>query len=247
MARRTVRRRTVDARAPATALDSRQPDAGEIHDGNNPYCRRSGGRVLSLTSVDSVLDPAPASGNFAALRFGIAGPMLVMSRGFTDDRGVFTETYSHRDFAALGIADEFVQDNECRSIREGTVRGLHFQLPPRAQAKLVRVLRGAILDVVVDLRRSSGSHGRHLAVGLDAAEGHQLYIPPGFAHGFCTLEPGTTVAYKVSAPYTPELDRCLAWDDPDLALPWPLGRADAVLSERDRRAPRLRDLPACFD
>ena len=112
-----------------------------------------------------------------------------------------------------------MQDNESRSERAGTVRGMHFQAPPRAQAKLVRVLSGAILDMVVDLRRSSPSYGRHLAIGLDAAERHQLYIPAGFAHGFCTLEPGTIVAYKASAPYSPELERCLAWDDPDLALP----------------------------
>ena len=203
--------------------------------------------VLSLTLTEPALDPAPASGNFAALRLGIAGPMLVMARGFADARGEFTETYSHRDFVALGIPDAFVQDNQCRSTAAGTVRGLHFQAPPRAQAKLVRVLSGSILDIAVDLRRSSPSFGRHLAIGLDAAEGHQLYIPPGFAHGFCTLEPATVVAYKVSAPYTPELDRCLAWDDPDLALPWPCGPAEAVLSERDRRAPRLRDLTPCFD
>jgi dTDP-4-dehydrorhamnose 3,5-epimerase len=203
--------------------------------------------VLTLEPVGPALDPAPASGNFAALRFGIAGPMLVMARSFADRRGVFTETYSERDFAALGIPDRFVQDNQSRSERAGTVRGLHFQAPPRAQAKLVRVLSGSVLDVVVDLRRSSSSYGRHLAVGLDAAEGHQLYIPQGFAHGFCSLEPGTTVAYKVSAPFAPELDRCLAWDDPELALPWPFGQAEAVLSDRDRRAPRLRDLPAFFD
>jgi dTDP-4-dehydrorhamnose 3,5-epimerase len=203
--------------------------------------------VLSFTPIHPALDPAPASGNFAALRLGIAGPMLVMARDFADHRGVFTETYSRRDFVALGIPDDFVQDNQCRSTAAGTVRGLHFQAPPRAQAKLVRVLSGAILDIVVDLRRSSPSYGRHLAIGLDAAEGHQLYVPPGFAHGFCTLEPGTAVAYKVSAPFTPELDRGLAWDDPDLALPWPFGPAEAVLSDRDRRAPKLRDLPACFD
>jgi dTDP-4-dehydrorhamnose 3,5-epimerase len=203
--------------------------------------------VLSLRPIEPVLDPAPASGNFAALRFGIAGPMLVMARSFADARGSFAETYSRRDFVALGIPDGFVQDNQSRSERAGTVRGLHFQAPPRAQAKLVRVLSGSILDIVVDLRRSSPSRGHHLAVTLDAVEGHQLYIPPGFAHGFCTLEPGTTVAYKASAPYTPELDRCLAWDDPDLALPWPFDGPEAVLSDRDRRAPRLRDLPHCFD
>lgn len=203
--------------------------------------------MLSLTPVAPVLDPAPASGNFAALRFGIAGPMLIMARSFADARGVFTETYSQRDFAALGIPDRFVQDNQSRSERAGTVRGLHFQAPPRAQAKLVQVLSGSVLDIVVDLRRSSESFGRYLAIGLDGAQGHQLYVPPGFAHGFCTLEPGTAVAYKVSAPYTPELDRCVAWDDPDLALPWPFGPAEATLSDRDRQAPRWRDLPACFE
>lgn len=203
--------------------------------------------VLSPASVEPAPDPAPASGNFAALRFGIAGPMLIMARNFKDARGVFCETYHQRDFAALGIVDTFMQDNQCRSVAAGTVRGLHFQAPPRAQAKLVRVLHGAILDVAVDLRRSSPSYGHHVAVDLNAEEGHQLYIPPGFAHGFCTLEPGAVVAYKVSAPYTPELDRCVAWDDSDLALPWPFDAAAVVLSDRDRRAPRLRDLPACFD
>ncbi len=133
-----------------------------------------------------------------------------MAHSFADARGVSTETCSRRGFVALGTADSFVQDNQSRSERPGTARGLHFQTPPRAQAKLVRVLSGAILDIVVDVRRSSGSQGRHLAVGLDAVEGHQLYIPPGFAHGCCTLEPRTTVAYKVSAPFTLELDRCVA-------------------------------------
>lgn len=203
--------------------------------------------MLSLKPVDPVFDPAPASGNFAALRFGIPGPMLVMACDFADARGVFTETYSERDFAALGIPECFVQDNQSRSAAPGTVRGMHFQAPPRAQAKLVRVLAGSILDVVVDLRRSSQSYGRHLAVGLDARDGHQLYVPVGFAHGFCTLEPDTVVAYKVSESFAPELDRSLAWDDPDLGLPWPFAPAVAVLSDKDRRAPRLRDLPVFFE
>jgi dTDP-4-dehydrorhamnose 3,5-epimerase len=203
--------------------------------------------LLSLKPVDAELDPAPAFGNFAALRFGIPGPMLIMARGFAEARGSFAETYSDRDFAALGIPERFVQDNQSHYASAGTLRGLRFQAPPRAQAKLVRVLSGSVLDIVVDLRRSSESYGRHLAVGLDAEEGHQLYIPPGFAHGFCTLEPDTVVACKVSAPFTPQLDRRLAWDDPDLALPWLFGPVKAVPSDKDRRAPKLRDLPACFD
>ena len=128
---------------------------------------------------------------------------------------------------------------ELQAVTDQVMAGL---VPP-----LVEGLGGAVLDVAVDLRRSSPAYGRHLAVGLDAAEGHQLYVPPGFAHGFCTLEPDTEVAYKTTEAYAPELERCVAWDDPDLALPWPFGPAEAVLSERDRRAPRFRDLPACFE
>jgi len=203
--------------------------------------------VLSLSPSVADHDSAPTSGNFSALCFGIAGPILVTARSFADGRGVFAETYSERDFAALGVPERFVQDNQSRSTAAGTVRGLHFQAPPRAQAKLVRVLHGSVLDIALDLRRSSGTYGRHLAVRLDSDEGHQLYIPSGFAHGFCTLETDTVVAYKVSAPYAPELDRCVAWDDPDLGLPWPFDPEQAVLSERDRRASKLRDLPPCFD
>jgi dTDP-4-dehydrorhamnose 3,5-epimerase len=196
-----------------------------------------------------VLTDAPplASGNFLALGLGMPGPVLVEARRFGDHRGFFLETYSARDFAALGILDGFVQDNHSLSARPGTVRGLHFQLPPRAQAKLVRVLRGSILDVAVDLRRSSPGFGRHVAVELSAANARQLYIPAGFAHGFCTLEPDTEVAYKVSEVYAPDLDRSLAWDDPDLALPWPFEAEAVQLSDKDRRAPRFRDLPDCFD
>jgi len=192
-------------------------------------------------------EPRLESGNFRAVPLGLPGPLLISARRFGDERGFFTETYSVRDFAALGIAETFVQDNQSLSAAVGTIRGLHFQSPPQAQAKLVRVLRGAILDIAVDLRRSSPSYGRHVAVELSAANGLQLYIPEGFAHGFCTLEPDTEVAYKVSAPYSPAHDRSLAWDDPDLALPWPFGAANVTLSEKDRGAPRLRDLPPCFD
>jgi dTDP-4-dehydrorhamnose 3,5-epimerase len=188
-----------------------------------------------------------SAGNFTVTRFPIAGPVLIASRRFGDHRGFFLETYSLRDFAALGIGDAFVQDNHSLSAAAGTVRGMHFQLPPRAQAKLVRVLRGAILDIVVDIRRTSPTYGQHVAVELSAENALQLYVPVGFAHGFCTLQPDTEVAYKVTDTYAPDCDRGIAWDDPDLALPWPFEAAAVQLSDKDRQAPRLRDLPAAFE
>jgi dTDP-4-dehydrorhamnose 3,5-epimerase len=192
-------------------------------------------------------DYAASSGNFAAHRLSIEGPLLIKSRRFADDRGFFVETYNARDLAALGLAGHFVQDNHSLSLHAGTIRGLHFQLHPYAQGKLVRVVRGAILDIAVDIRRSSLAYRRNVAVELSATTGDQLYVPVGFAHGFCTLAPNTEVIYKVTAPYAPELDRGIAWDDPDLALPWPVGRTEAVLSPKDRAAPRLRDIPPSFE
>jgi len=201
-------------------------------------------------------DAAPAgeartSGNVTARGFAVEGPLLLTVRRFGDARGHFMETYSARDFAAVGVAETFVQDNQSRSAAAGTLRGMHFQLPPRAQAKLVRVLRGAVLDVAVDIRRGSPGYGRHAAARLTAEGGEQLYVPAGFAHGFITLGPDTEVAYKVSEVYDAALDRGLAWDDPDLALPWPdlaaLGLPNGpVLSDKDGRQPRLRDLPDAF-
>jgi dTDP-4-dehydrorhamnose 3,5-epimerase len=188
-----------------------------------------------------------SAGHFTATCFAVAGPVLITPRRFGDHRGFFLETYSAPDFAVLGIGDVFVQDNHSLSAAVGTVRGMHFQVPPRAQAKLVRVLRGAILDIVVDIRRASPTFGRHVAVELSAENALQLYVPVGFAHGFCTLQPDTEVAYKVTDTYAPDCDRGIAWDDPDLALPWPFGGRDVQLSDKDRRAPRLRDLPAAFE
>ena len=187
------------------------------------------------------------AGNFTATRFGIDGPVLVSARRFGDHRGFVLETYSLRDFTALGIPDAFVQDNHSLSAVPGTIRGMHFQLPPHAQAKLVRVLRGAILDIAVDIRRSSPTYGQHIAVELSAENALQFYVPVGFAHGFCTLGPDTEVAYKVTDTYAPDCDRGIAWDDPDLALPWPFEASAVQLSDKDRRAPRLRDLPAAFE
>ncbi|WP_230410820.1 MULTISPECIES: dTDP-4-dehydrorhamnose 3,5-epimerase [Roseomonas] len=176
----------------------------------------------------------------------MAGPLLISVRRFADARGVFTEAYSRRDFAAIGIPDEFVQDNQSMSVATGTVRGLHFQIAPHAQGKLVRVLRGRVLDVAVDLRAASPSFGQHVAAELSAANGLMMWVPPGFAHGFVTREPETEVAYKVTALYAPDCDRSLAWDDPSLGIDWGLDPAEAVLSDKDRRAPRLADLSPAF-
>lgn len=189
-----------------------------------------------------------SAGNVTARSFAaLPGPLLVEVRRFGDARGAFSETWSRRDFAAIGIDDDFVQDNWSRSERVGTVRGLHFQSPPRAQAKLVRVLRGAILDVAVDLRRSSRFFGRHVAVELTEGDGRALYVPEGFAHGFCTLLPNTEIAYKVTDDYAPDCDGGVAWDDPSLGIDWPVMPSEAVLSDKDRRLPPLASLPKIFD
>lgn len=186
------------------------------------------------------------SGNFQATPFPLPGPLLITLRPFADARGAFAETYSRRDFRALGIAEEFVQDNQSLSRQAGTVRGLHFQAPPHAQAKLVRVLRGRILDVAVDLRAASPTYGRHIAVELAAEDARMLYIPVGFAHGFATRAPDTEVAYKASAPYAPQAERGLAWDDPALGIEWGVAPREAILSDKDRRLSRLAELGPIF-
>ncbi|HSR70780.1 MAG TPA: dTDP-4-dehydrorhamnose 3,5-epimerase, partial [Kiloniellales bacterium] len=169
-------------------------------------------------------------------RLEIEGLLLITPRRFTDARGDFCETYNARTLREqAGIDIPFVQDNQSLSRAPGTLRGLHFQIPPAAQAKLVRVLRGAVFDVAVDLRRGAPTYGRHVALRLDAASGAQLFVPVGFAHGFCTLEPDTEVLYKVSDFYAPQCDKGLAWDDPELAIAWPVSPAEAVLSDKDRR------------
>ena len=172
---------------------------------------------------------------------------VLVPRVHADERGVFVETYQRERYRELGIAVEFVQDNLSVSRRTGTVRGLHFQTEPFAQAKLVRVVRGRILDVAVDLRRSSPRFGRSVAVELSAENWKQLFVPVGFAHGFCTLEPDTEVAYKVSSLYAPQHDAGLIWNDPDLGIDWPVGADEAVLSDKDRQLPRLRDVAITFD
>ncbi len=175
----------------------------------------------------------------------LPGLKLVRPRRFGDARGWFVETYRRDLFAEAGIVDDFVQDNQSFSAARGTVRGLHLQKPPHAQAKLFRCIRGRILDVAVDLRRSSASFGRHVSVELDAQDGAALYIPIGFAHGFCTLTENVEVAYKVSAVHAPESEIGILWNDPALGIAWPVGE-EAVLSERDRRLPRLDEIEPVF-
>jgi dTDP-4-dehydrorhamnose 3,5-epimerase len=171
---------------------------------------------------------------------------IITPKKFGDHRGFFSEVYNRQAFAEAGIALDFIQDNHSLSAQVGTLRGLHFQSAPFAQDKLVRVPRGRILDVAVDIRKSSPTFGRHVAVELSAGNWRQLLVPIGFAHGFVTLEPDTEVMYKVTNYYSAANDLGLAWDDPDLAIAWPLPPGGAVLSDKDRKHPRLRDLPTIF-
>jgi dTDP-4-dehydrorhamnose 3,5-epimerase len=167
------------------------------------------------------------------------GVLELRPRRFGDSRGWFSETYNRRIMSEIGISDEFVQENQSVSGSPGTVRGLHLQIEPHAQGKLVRVLRGRIFDVAVDLRRDSPSYRRYVGVELSASEGNQLWIPTGFAHGFCTLEPDTEVFYKVTAYYTPAAGRSILWSDPELNITWPVEPSAASLSDKDRTAQSL--------
>ena len=165
---------------------------------------------------------------------------------YGDTRGFVSETYSKPSLAEVGIDIDFVQDNHALSIESGTVRGLHFQIPPFAQNKLVRVARGSIFDVAVDIRTGSPTFGQHASAKISADDWNQILVPIGFAHGFVTLEPNTEVIYKVSNPYSPEHDRGIFWMDPALGINWPIPRAEAVLSEKDKRLPRLGELANHF-
>jgi dTDP-4-dehydrorhamnose 3,5-epimerase len=160
-----------------------------------------------------------------------------------DERGSFTETFRESDWAPLLNGARFVQDNQSRSIAAGTVRGLHYQMPPFAQGKLVQVVCGRIFDVVVDLRRGSPTFRRHAAVELND-DGKQVFVPAGFAHGFMTLVPNTIVTYKVTSTYDSKSERGISWDDPDLGIAWP--RQATTLSPRDRQWPRLKDQADLF-
>ncbi len=172
---------------------------------------------------------------------GLEGVIEITPRRFGDDRGFFSETYNVRALAEAGIDLAFVQDNHSLSAAKGVVRGLHYQTSPHAQDKLVRVTRGAIFDVVVDIRKSSPSFGRWIGLEISAEKWNQILVPKGFAHGFMTLREDTEVIYKVTDFYAPAHDRSIRFDDPAIGIDWPLPAAEAQLSDKDRRAPLLAD------
>jgi dTDP-4-dehydrorhamnose 3,5-epimerase len=176
----------------------------------------------------------------------LSGACVLKPARHADGRGTFCEYYNRREFQKLGLSFDFVQDNASHSQAANTIRGLHFQAPPADQAKLVWVCKGAVQDVIVDLRRSSPTYGQHLSVELSESNGLQLLIPRGFAHGLRTIAPDTLVQYKVDAHYDVTRDFGVRWNDPDLGIAWNCSETAAVLSEKDRRLPWLRDLPAYF-
>jgi dTDP-4-dehydrorhamnose 3,5-epimerase len=179
-------------------------------------------------------------------RLAIPDVILVTPPRFGDARGFFSETWNAVRFAAAGIDASFMQDNHSLSAQRGVVRGLHCQIAPHAQGKLLRVARGAIWDVAVDIRTGSATYGQHVAAVLSADNWSQLWIPAGFLHGFCTLEPDTEVIYKVTAGWSRDAERGVIWNDPELALPWPVAAEDAVLSDTDAVLPRLAECASWY-
>ncbi|MBO6757314.1 MAG: dTDP-4-dehydrorhamnose 3,5-epimerase [Roseibium sp.] len=171
---------------------------------------------------------------------------LISVKKHTDPRGFFSETYKTSRLEAAGVGITFVQDNHAFSVEKNTIRGIHFQTPPFAQDKLVRVVRGAILDVAVDLRVGSPTFRHHVSAVISADNWQQILVPIGFGHGLVTLEPDTEVLYKVSNLYSPEHDKGVLWNDPDLDIDWGIDPAGALLSDKDKAQPHLKDLPAYF-
>jgi dTDP-4-dehydrorhamnose 3,5-epimerase len=172
---------------------------------------------------------------------------LILPLRITDSRGFFSEVYRHDEFVAAGLPIKFVQENQSLSIEANTVRGLHYQAHPFAQGKLIRVLRGRIFDVAVDLRASSPTYGKHVSAELSAENWQQMFMPVGFAHGFCTLESNTEVVYKVTCYYSHAHDFGVAWNDPDIGIDWPVLAPKAILSEKDKNQPRLAEVGPIFD
>lgn len=176
----------------------------------------------------------------------LPGAFVLTPKRFGDDRGFFSETFSARAFEEIAPGVSFVQDNHSLSRDAGTLRGLHFQLPPDAQGKLVRVPRGRVLDVIVDVRGGSPTYGQHVGVELSAENWKQMWIPAGFAHAFCTLEPDTEFCYKVTDFYAPQSDSGLAFNDPDLGIEWPFPDNQLILSDKDRGLQTLKEFQSPF-
>lgn len=179
-------------------------------------------------------------------RFPVEDVLIVVPTKLGDHRGFFSETYRNDVLAAHGVQTTFVQDNHVYSAERGVLRGLHFQIPPRAQGKLVRCIRGAILDVVVDVRKESPTWSQHVSVELSAANWKQLWVPPGFAHGYVTLEENCEVIYKVTDYWAPDCERGIAWNDPDLGINWGFVESELILAERDQRFPPLSEVKDVF-
>ena len=173
-------------------------------------------------------------------------PRLFVPKRHVDDRGWFSEIFHQERLRDIGITCRFVQDNQSSSKHTGTLRGLHFQLPPAAQAKLVTVVKGRILDVAVDIRRGSPTFGKYVSTELSSETGRQLYIPVGFAHGFLTLENDVVVMYKASDYYAPTHESGIRWNDPEIWFPWPLKDANMIISDKDRRLPLLKEFASPF-
>ncbi|HMN37075.1 MAG TPA: dTDP-4-dehydrorhamnose 3,5-epimerase [Hyphomicrobium sp.] len=180
-------------------------------------------------------------------RLAISDVVLITPPIYRDDRGFFSEVWNGRALAGAGLDLDFVQDNHAYSKPAGTVRGLHFQLPPMAQDKLVRCSRGAILDVAVDIRRSSPTFGKYVSAVLSGENWRQLLVPKGFAHGYITLKPDTEVLYKVTQYYSPAHDKGVAWDDPAIGIEWGAHAGHAVLSNKDKTQPKLAQAAELFD
>ena len=175
---------------------------------------------------------------------GIDGVVEITPEKFGDARGYFAETYARGSFQAAGMVQDWVQDNQSFSAEKGVLRGLHFQVPPFAQDKLIRVLKGSIFDVAVDIRKASPTFGRWVSCTISAAAFNQLLVPKGFAHGFVTLEADTEVLYRVSAPYSAACDKSIYYADPAIGIIWPLPKSGPILSDKDRKAPKLADIIA---
>ena len=175
---------------------------------------------------------------------GHGGVLEIIPKKFGDARGFFSEVFTRQRFHDAGITQDWIQDNQSYSAEKGVLRGLHFQVAPVAQDKLIRVLKGSIFDVAVDIRNGSPTYGKWVSCVLSAEKFNQLLIPKGFAHGFVTLEAGVEVLYKVSAPYAPQCDRGVRWDDPAIGIAWPLDGMEPVLSDKDRKAPCLAEIAA---